>query len=212
MTTVTPKLFLYSMSFNKHQAESLTKLVGKKAKDISFAVIENAADVEPGSETWLDGFREMLLANGYHIEQLDLRKWTNNHDGLYEKLASKDVIWIGGGNTYYLRWILKETGADGIIQTLVGKGQVYAGWSAGALIAGPTIAFIDEMEPRKVAPEIILNGLNLFDTVVIPHIDNREFAVAAVKTKDQYQLAGYNTVTLADNQVLVVNGNKQQVI
>lgn len=209
---VKPKLFLYSMSFNKRQAESLTKLVGKKANHISFALIENAADVEPGSEKWLDGFREMLLVNGYQIESIDLRKWNNDHAGLYRKLASKDVIWIGGGNTYYLRWILKETGADLIIKELVESGHVYAGWSAGAMIAGPTLAHIDEMEPRKMAPEIILDGLDLISTVVIPHIDNREFAIAATRTKDQYQLAGYNTVALSDDRVLIVNGNEQQII
>jgi len=68
---------------------------------------------------------------------VDLRNWRNKREALREKLASKDVIWLGGGNTYYLRWILKETGADDIIINLVQQGKVYAGWSAGAMVAGP---------------------------------------------------------------------------
>ena len=52
-----------------------------------------------------------------------------------------DAIWISGGNGYYLRWILKETGTDTFIRELLKKGVVYSGWSAGACIAGPTLKY-----------------------------------------------------------------------
>jgi dipeptidase E len=206
------KLFLYSLSLSAEQAAVLTKLVGKKAKDITFALIENAADVEEGSEAWLGEFREAIRRQGYQVEMVDLRTWQDNRTGLYEKLASKDVIWLGGGNTYYLRWILRETGADDMIKELVKNGKVYAGWSAGAMVAGPTLQHIEAMETRMAAPECILDGLHLTNVVVVPHIDNKDFIESANKTNQLLTQAGYITVPLRDDQALVINGDERLVI
>ncbi len=169
------KLFLYSFAFSEEQSAVLQKLVGKETQNISFALIENAADVEEDSEPWLGELRAAIRSKGYQTEVVDLRHWLYNRTGLYETLASKDVIWLGGGNTYYLRWILKQTGADAIIQDLVKNGKVYAGWSADAMVAGPTLQHIEAMEPSMAAPECILDGLHLTNIVVVPHIDQQDF-------------------------------------
>jgi dipeptidase E len=207
------KLFLYSLAFSTEQAAVLTTLVGKDAKDITFALIENAADIVTNSSEWLGGFRGMLQQNGYQLEQIDLRKWMNNRHALREKLASKDVIWLGGGHTYYLRWILKETGADIIIKELVEKEKVYAGWSAGAIVAGPTTQYFDLMsDDPSDAPEVILDGLNLTDIVVVPHLDNKDFAEDAQIANIHLRMAGYDTILLADSQVLIIDGDEQKII
>jgi dipeptidase E len=206
------KLFLYSLSLSEEQAAVLTRLVGKEAQDITFALIENAADVEEGSEAWLGEFRDTIRRQGYQAEVVDLRHWQDNRRGLYEKLASKDVIWLGGGNTYYLRWLLKETGADDMIKQLVKNGKVYSGWSAGAMVAGPTLRHIEAMETRMAAPEPVLDGLNLTNVVVVPHIDNKDFIESAVKTNQLLTQAGYATVPLRDDQALVINGDERWVI
>lgn len=206
------KLFLYSLSLSEEQAAVLTQLVGKAAKDITFALIENAADVEEGSEAWLGEFRDTIRRQGFQAEGVDLRTWRDDRPGLSEKLASKDVIWVGGGNTYYLRWLLKETGADAMITALVKQGKVYAGWSAGAMVAGPTLQHIEAMEPRMAAPERILDGLHLTNVVVVPHIDHKDFIESAAKTNQLLTQAGYATVPLRDNQALVINGDERWVI
>jgi dipeptidase E len=125
------KLFLYSMSLSARQGQELTRLIGKPAQDIRFALIENAADVIHNADQWLGGFRTMLQEHGYQLELVDLRAWADRKDELRQKLLSKDVIWLGGGNTFYLRWILKHSGADDVIRDFVRSGKVYAGWSAG---------------------------------------------------------------------------------
>ena len=207
------KLFLYSLALSTEQAASLTALVGKDPKDITFALIENAADIVPNSQDWLGGFREMLYGNGYQLEQVDLRNWWFKRKALEEKLAGKDVIWLGGGHTYYLRWMLKETGADTIIKELTKKGTVYAGWSAGAIVAGPTTRYFNLMsdDPRD-APELILDGLHLTDTVVVPHLDNKEFALDAQNVNQHLKDAGYNTVLLRDSQALIINEGSHKII
>lgn len=206
------KLLLYSLQFTSAHAAALTRLVDKDPEEITFALIENAADVEPGSEEWRTGFRDILSSHGYKVEPVDLRNWIKNRDGLYEKLKSKDVIWLGGGNTFYLRWILQATGADSMISELVNGGKVYAGWSAGAIVAGPTLQHFDNMDDPQAAGEILLKGLELTDVVVVPHRDNEHFREGANKTYQQLKEAGYNVWLLTDNEAVVINGKEQKII
>lgn len=206
------KLFLYSLALSDEHAAALARLVGKSAGNITFALIENAADVVKNSSGWVEGIRDSLKIQGFQIEQIDLREWWDKQEELHEKLSSKDVIWLGGGNTFYLRWILKQTGADEIIRALVVQGKVYAGWSAGAIVAGPTLQYFDAMDDPKDAPERILDGLHLTDTVIVPHIDNKDFIQGAHKADHHLRQAGYHTLPLDDSQALLIHGDEQNVI
>lgn len=210
---VVPKLFLYSLALTKRHFEELNKLAGKPAAEISFALIENAMDIVEGAQNWVPGIRNSITSKGYQAETIDLRNWINRPDELPKKLESKDVIWLCGGHTYYLRWILKESGADKIIINLVAKGKIYAGWSAGAIVAGPATKFFDLMgDDPDEAPEIIYEGMNLTDIVIVPHIDHKDFAEGARKANELLIHAGYNTLPLKDNQACVIHGNKRTII
>jgi dipeptidase E len=159
------------------------------------------------------GIRESLSSKGYNVETVDLRNWLNRPAELYEKLQSKDVIWICGGHTYYLSWILKESGADNIIKELVTAGKVYAGWSAGAIVAGPTTKFFNLMgdDPTQ-APEIIYEGLGLTDIVIVPHTDNADFAEGAAAANEQLLQAGFKTMPLKDNQAYIIHGEEKTLV
>jgi dipeptidase E len=208
-----PKLFLYSLSVSPRQCTELTKLAGKEPGEIRIGLIENAADIIPNSGDWLGGFRSMLTDNGYRIEPIDLKQWLDDAPGLYQKLNSKYVIWLGGGHTYYLRWILQRSGSDKMIKAFVENGKVYAGWSAGAIVAGPTTLYFDLMgDDPADAPEFISNGLQLTDTVVVPHFLNPDYNRAAIKTNAQLRAAGFSTCTLKDNEVFLVSGKEEWVI
>jgi dipeptidase E len=206
------KLFLYSMNISDGQVAELSRLTGKEAKDIKIALIENAADVEEGSENWLPAFREPFIKAGYQVILTDLRTWVNDHEDLKAKLEVADIIWVGGGNTYYLRWILKTTGVDDIIRQHVSKGKVYAGWSAGAMIAAQSLEGIEAMETRMAAPELITDGLALTDVMVVPHLDNPDFEETAKITLKTLKYAGTRTIPLLDHQVLIINGAEEKVI
>jgi len=207
-----PKLFLYSMNISGGQLADLSKLTGKDARDISIVLIENAADVEEGSENWLPAFREPFIKAGYQVTLADLRTWVNDYEDLKAKLEAADIIWAGGGNTYYLRWILKTTGVDEIIRQHVNSGKVYAGWSAGAMIAAQSLVGIEAMETRMAAPELIGEGLALTDLMVVPHLDNPDFEETAKITLETLNDAGIRTVPLLDHQVLIIRGDEEKVI
>ncbi|WP_341836974.1 Type 1 glutamine amidotransferase-like domain-containing protein [Chitinophaga pollutisoli] len=207
-----PKLLLYSLSINERQYSALDKLVGKETSAIRIAFIENAADVIPDSAPWVRSIRNAFIRRGYQVEPIDLRVWQQRPAQLQARLAAKDVIWLGGGNTYYLRWILKTSGADGMIQRLVREGKVFCGWSAGAIVAGPTIEYFQAMDNVEDAPEIVLDGLCLTSITIIPHIDNADFIEGAHMANMQLQAAGYSTLPLGDTEALVIDGSHQRII
>lgn len=207
-----PKLLLYSLSINERQFTALDKLVGKEASAIRIAFIENAADVIPDSEDWVLSIRQSFKRRGYQVDPIDLRIWQRRPQQLMQRLTGKDVIWIGGGNTFYLRWILKNSGADEMIRRLVRSGIVFCGWSAGAIVAGPTIEYFEAMDNVEDAPELILDGLNLTQIIIIPHIDNADFIQGAHLANMQLQAAGYSTLPLGDTEALVIDGGNQRII
>lgn len=207
------KLLLYSLQFTSAHSAALAKMVGKKPEEITCGFIENAADVIEGANAWLGGIRDSIRGKGYQIELIDLCKWLENSDGLYEALSKNDVIWVGGGHTYYLRWILQKTGADNIITSLIEKGKVYVGWSAGAVVAGPTIEHFDMMgDEPDVAPTVVLAGLNLIKSIVVPHMGNPDFEKGANNVKARLEADNFHVVALSDNQALTVDQDQALVI
>lgn len=53
-----PKLLLYSLGLSDEHAAALARLLGKAPADITFALIENAADVVNNSSGWVEGIRD----------------------------------------------------------------------------------------------------------------------------------------------------------
>ena len=123
-----------------------------------------------------------------------------------QELQKFDVIWIGGGNVYYLRWIFKASGADEIIPHLTAQGKTYAGWSAGAVITGPSIKYFDKMgDDPTDAPEQIFTGLHLMNEIIIPHTDHPDFIEGAKETSFALQQDGFSTIQMKDGDFLVVS-------
>jgi dipeptidase E len=205
------KLLLTSFVSSPEQDAAVAKMIGKEAKDIKVAYIENAYDVYNDEESLIEG-RETVRNKGWDVELVDLRQWKTNRDGLHEKLASKDMFLFTGGNPYYLRWMMKITGADVMIVELVKAGKVYSGASAAAVVAGPTLKHFDELDDPNEAEEVIMEGLHLTEIVVIPHVDNADFGEGCRKAGEALKQAGYQTQWIKDTEAFLINGDKREVI
>jgi dipeptidase E len=193
------KLFLTSYWLTPKLRPAFFELVGR-ADNIKVALIENAAD--PGSGQWVPDNYDALVEARLSITKVDLRQETKH-------LEDADVIWVGGGNTFYLRWILKHSGADAIIRRHVADGKVYAGCSAGSIVAGPTLKYFDAGDDPAAAPELILDGYSFTDQIVIPHWYGQPYKVAQI---EKFRAEGLKTCPLTNDQALIINGDRQTVI
>jgi dipeptidase E len=207
------KLFLSSLAISDSQSIELAKLVDKEAKDIKLALIENASDVyDKDHRAWVELNRAAIQSHNFAVELIDIRKYKDKQNELRQKLSQKDVIWLGGGNTYYLRWLLKDTGVDTLLTDLVKQGIVYGGGSAGAIVAGPTLKHFETADDPNDAPEVILDGLHFTDSVVVPHMDNAKYASVISGINDKLKADGYKTIPIGDNQAVIIDGEEQRVI
>ena len=129
-----------------------------------------------------------------------------------EKLASKDLFLLAGGNPFYLRWLMNVSGADEIITELVGQGRVYVAASAAAVVAGPTLRHFENQDDPNEAGEVIWEGLHLTGTVVVPHVDNAEFGEGCREAGEKLKAEGYPTQFITDAQAFLIDGDTSRVI
>ncbi len=118
-----------------------------------------------------------------------------------------------GGNPFYLRWLLKPTGADDIIRDLVKhKCKVYSGASAGGVVAGPTLRYFENQDDPNAAEEIIWEGLNLTHIVLIRHVDNEQYGAGCRQAGEALKAVGFATQPITDAQALVIDGGRVEII
>lgn len=208
----TLKMVLSSKPLDESQGNVLTKLVNKPRRSINFALIENAADMSRNTKEKVDQSRLVWQKQAFNFEVVDLRVYLNNHVELLQKLQTKDVIWFGDGNVFYLNWLLQSTRTNEILKYLTGKGTVYGGDSAGAIVAGPTLKHFETLSDPNLVPEIGTDGLGLIDSVVIPHYDNVKTKIDINNLEKKLLKDQRKIITLNENQIFVVNGNEEQVI
>lgn len=189
------------------------------------AVIAAAADAWPTAARASAVVSDIapLRRFGYQAEEVDLRRFVGRPDALAERLAPFRAVWIRGGNTFVLRAQMARSGADEVIRDRVrGDSLVYAGYSAGACVATPTLLGLDSSDdPAEVRPtcrvEPLWDGLGFVDFAIVPHYPKRNAGEAGVSLADLAEAnrtittlrsAGIAYRTLTDDEAIVVDGDK----
>lgn len=202
---------LYLSSYRIPTPADLSKLLEKPLTKTSVALIPNAKDYY-SPRAW--GFKVGDLVDymeklGLRVDIVDLRKYKDANT-LKKKLSTYDLVWAMGGNTYILRYEMKRSGFDKVITELLESGVVYGGDSAGALVAGTSISGVELADEPEFAEELILDGLNLVPDLILPHVDNPEFADVLPVFRDTHK--GKNIVELKDSQAVIFHNSKMSIV
>ena len=121
--------------------------------------------------------KKALEKMGCIIEELDIS--TALAEDVVNKLRKNDMIYVTGGNTFFLLQELRRSGADKIITEEVLNGKVYIGESAGAMVLSPDLEYAGLMDDTDCAPKLqSLDGLGLVDFYTVPHHTNFPFVKA----------------------------------
>lgn len=189
---------------NKVLKDKFLELVDKPAADIKVLFVPTAANVQENT-SYVDKDKKDILKIGITSEnfiEYDLDKDVSNIS-----LDEIDVIYVEGGNTFYLLDKVRKTGFDKKIKEMVEKGVVYVGVSAGSILVGPNIGLAGPFDPNDFGVTDY-TGVNLTDKVICPHYNEKNEAfINKFKEKDNYEI-----VRLNDGQALVVEGKREEVI
>lgn len=119
--------------------------------------------------------RDLFEGLGYVTEELDLR----THFGratLRPMLDRCDFVWTTGGNTFVLNTAIQLSGCDVALRALLAEDSIaYGGYSAGAVVAGPSLHGVEHADPIDAFPSDYPSrvprwiGMGLVDFVVAPH-------------------------------------------
>ena len=155
--------------------------------------------------------RNKLVDLGFNVIDINLEGKTKNQ--LLEKMIGIDVIFIAGGNTFYLLQETKKSGFDEIVKSFVKKGGIYIGSSAGTLLAGPSIELAQDIDDQSDAPELkSYDSLALVDFVVLPHYDDEDFKEKIDQNLQKHKGYRYKTIKISDNQAVAVKGNSFKIV
>ncbi len=122
---------------NDELADELARLVGKPFSELRIGFIPSAAFGDPSSDkSWLIKDMNRLVERGATVAVISLADLTAEE--IAEQLAPVDVVFMGGGQTFYLSWLLQQKGIFELLPKLL-ETKVYAGISAGSMIATPSL-------------------------------------------------------------------------
>lgn len=202
---------LYLSSYRIPTPSDLVELLGKPLNQTSVALIANAKDyyTERPRNFTVGEFTKYMEDLGLSVNEVDLREY-DSADSLKEKLKAYDLIYASGGNTYMLRYEMRRSGFDKAIKELLNEGKVFGGFSAGALVAGLSIAGVEMDDEPEFAEEVIKEGLNLVPFVILPHADDPAYKDILLTFRDIHR--DKEIIELKDSQAVVFNDTEHSVV
>ncbi len=179
-------------------------LQGKTVTYIPTAAIAEEIEGMAQEET------KMLERLGLAVDDLEVS--TAPRERIEESLTKSDMIFVGGGNTFFLLQELKKSGADQILIREVNKGKLYVGESAGAVVAAPDIGYSAQMDCPGKAPELTeYSGLGLVDFYVVPHLGNEDMGEGAERIIEKYSgtldlkvITDYQAILVEDDEIKIL--------
>lgn len=179
----------------------------------------NACDVfEDRRMVWpreLADLREL----GFDATEVDLRDHFGDPAGLRERLASLDLLWVVGGNTFTLARAMHASGFATVGTELVTAGRLtYAGYSAGACVVAPDLEGIHLMDdpdavPPGYPPDAPADALGWLRWRIVPHWSSDHPETDAADRAVRHLLETEVPFrTLQDGHAVVVDGDDTRIV
>ena len=205
------KLLLTSAGFfNKKISDEFLKLIDKPTSKTKVIFVPTASKSEDGyeqSEVWqyVKESRTELIKTG--IKEKNIKTLDLDHKIRYKEIAGFDIIYVCGGNTFYLLSKAKESGFDTIIKEYVENGGVYVGVSAGSILAGPDIEITLPWDNNDIGLKDF-TALNLTDKIICPHYTGKDKKLVEKLMKKSI----HPLLPLTDSQALLVIDEESRII
>lgn len=154
-------------------------VINKDIQDIKLLYITTAADGDyDDDKSWMDEEFDYIIKLGIKEKNIVEYKIGSNNINLNDF----DIIYMIGGNTFYLLDMIRKNNFDKKIIEAINNGIIYIGSSAGSEILGSSI------EPALPFDENNVNmqdftGLKIIDALIIPHANRKEKFINDLKNK-----------------------------
>ena len=165
--------------------ELVKKFLDKNTESKKILFIPTAANVEEYKK-YMHLTQKAFEDFGYEVENFDVSVFSE--EIAKEKLSEAKIVFISGGNTFYLLQELKRKNLITYLKERIENGMLYIGESAGSVIAAPDIEYASVIDDETVATELDdYAGLNLVDFYIVPHFEEEPFVESSRNTVELYK-------------------------
>jgi dipeptidase E len=198
--------------------DQLLRLLGSRRRT---AVIANATDPKDadGRAACVQREVDSLFSLGIEPVELDLRAYFGKPEELRSALSDLDMLWVRGGNSFVLRRAFRQSGADVLIPELLrNDALVYAGYSAGPCILGPSLRGVEQVDHADTLaegydPEVVWEGLGILPYAIAPHYRSPHPETEAVERLVEFYIGSHVPfVALRDGQAIVRDSDGERVV
>ena len=182
-------IFLKNMILTSSLYESIgfvKEFLDKNAKSKKILFIPTAANVEE-YKNYMYLTEKAFEDIGYEVDNFDISVFSEKT--VKEKLSKAEIIFISGGNTFYLLQELKRKNLISYLKERIENGLLYIGESAGSVITGSNIEYASLADDKTLAKELSddYTGMNLIDFYIVPHFGEEPFAESSEKIVELYK-------------------------
>ena len=177
-------IFLTSCGIiNNEIKNEFYKVITKDAKDLKVLYITTASDGETDSDkTWMEEEFQTILNLGILKENIIEHKIGNPIN-----INDFDIMYMMGGNTFYLMSIIRKTNFANDIKNFISSGKIYIGSSAGSEILGNSIDVALGYDDNNVNMTDF-TGLKIVDGLIIPHCNRKKEFINKLKNETNEKL------------------------
>ena len=175
---------------------------GKPLKEMKMAYIITASK-KVNDDSYIKIHKNEMDKQGFNYEEIDIADKTESD--LRNFFKDKELIYVEGGNTFYLLKCVRESGFEKVVKELIEKGVIYIGSSAGSYIACPTIEIASKSTTHNFDRCGITDytAMNLVPFLIKAHYDPANKKELDEKLKD----VEYPVKYLTDDQAILVLGD-----
>ncbi|KAA0546907.1 peptidase [Bacillus sp. BGMRC 2118] len=147
-----------------------------------------------------------------HVDVIDVEK----EDPVL--LAQYHVVYLTGGNPFYLLSHMKKSGADKVVKRIANEGVILIGVSAGSLVLGPHLKIVHHLTPQLMQNIDLssLYALKIVNFPMMPHYDREDLfpgSRSIEKRIIEYETkSGDDVFRLKDDDALVVTNEEIKLI
>lgn len=190
-----------------HITDGQYEIFDKPRNQVKWAFITTAGKSVPDT-SYLERHRQRMRELNWDFEEIDIDG--KNANELRNLLKDKEAVNIAGGNTFYLLKCIRESGFDKVIKELMDNGLVYAGSSAGAYVACPTIEMATWIDNKRYAHHGVTDftGMNLVPFQILSHYTPDMAPII----KPKMARAKYPVKLLTDQQAVLVTDGEIEML
>ncbi len=200
-----PKMMLLTSSGMTGSKEDIMAILPKPAEDIRVAYIITASKPVEDKFYMIEHERLMKEA-GFNVEEIDIEG--KNYNQLLNLLSNFDIIYVQGGNTFYLLKHMRLCNFKKIMNKLFRKGIIYVGVSAGSIVMGKNIETARWLGDENIVhmSDLNLSGLNFVPFNIFVHYNSERAEI--IKNKIPNPKKRKKLKILQDGQAIFVLGKE----